>query len=236
MSEKNGFFKECECCKTQFYVQQYRAAQAKFCSRKCSWNSKISPGRSGAWLACTFCGKRSFIVTNRFKKFRYCSRKCSSIATFHLREPARLKAIRGKSAHNRIDLELKRARKYFIDHRHRSKIRKIGFKFTFEEWFKFWKDSGHWYERGRCKGQYVMARFNDEGAYEAGNVRICTSDVNLKERKKMHAPNRRLSDDDIRRIRSLDGKMKRKLIAEEYGINYWHIRDIQKRRVSEHVK
>lgn len=47
--------------------------------------------------------------------------------------------------------------------------RGVPFLLTFEEWLKIWVDSGHLYERGCRRGQYVMARFGDEGPYTAGN-------------------------------------------------------------------
>jgi hypothetical protein len=63
-------------------------------------------------------------------------------------------------------------------HRYHAQTRGIGFEFTFDEWMRFWLDSGHWEERGIRKGQYVMARFNDEGAYTIDNVEIITGEQN----------------------------------------------------------
>src|SRR5207344_150153 len=37
--------------------------------------------------------------------------------------------------------------------------------------------------RGRLKGQCVMARLNDEGPYALGNVKICLTDENNRERE-----------------------------------------------------
>lgn len=59
--------------------------------------------------------------------------------------------------------------------------RRIPFLLTFEEWWDIWQQSGHWEERGRKMGQYVMSRPNDKGAYEIGNVRIITTEQNLRE-------------------------------------------------------
>lgn len=59
--------------------------------------------------------------------------------------------------------------------------RGIRFTLTFDEWVAIWKASGHFHERGVWKGQYVMARFGDKGAYEVGNVKIVTNQQNIAE-------------------------------------------------------
>ena len=49
---------------------------------------------------------------------------------------------------------------------------KILFKFTFEKWADIWEASGKWAQYGHFKGQYCMARYDDLGHYEVGNVYI----------------------------------------------------------------
>jgi len=67
--------------------------------------------------------------------------------------------------------------------RHAHKLDKVGnpveMRLTFEEWCRIWEESGHWEERGR--GGYVMARHNDLGHYEVGNVSIKLSADNIRE-------------------------------------------------------
>jgi hypothetical protein len=58
----------------------------------------------------------------------------------------------------------------------------IKFLLTFEEWLNFWVGSGHWEQRGRKKGQYVMSRKNDYGNYELGNIEIVSVEDNHAER------------------------------------------------------
>lgn len=60
-------------------------------------------------------------------------------------------------------------RKYESQRRSAEK-RNIDWKFTFSSWFIWWKQTGHWEDRGRGKGKYCMARFGDIGAYEESNV------------------------------------------------------------------
>ena len=62
-----------------------------------------------------------------------------------------------------------------------AKARGIPFLLTFEEWQKLWLDSGRWEQRGFRRGQYVMARNGDAGAYAVGNVRICLCEDNHRE-------------------------------------------------------
>lgn len=67
-----------------------------------------------------------------------------------------------------------------------AKWRGIPFLLTFDQWWKLWQDSGHWNQKGRRKGEYCMARFGDKGAYELGNVRICTVEENHAEWQASH--------------------------------------------------
>lgn len=77
-------------------------------------------------------------------------------------------------------------------HRLNAARRGIAFNLTFDEWWGIWQGSGRWAQRGNRKGQYVMARDGDLGAYEIGNVRIVKHETNTGERNrsvvdKLHA-------------------------------------------------
>lgn len=63
-------------------------------------------------------------------------------------------------------------------HRMNAKLRGIEFKLTFEEWFCWWVNTGHYHERGREVGKYVMGRKGDKGAYELGNIECVLANVN----------------------------------------------------------
>lgn len=69
----------------------------------------------------------------------------------------------------------------FQIHRATATYRGIEFKLTFEEWEQWWKDSGHYHERGLKRGQYVMSRKGDQGAYELGNIDCKLSAENVAE-------------------------------------------------------
>ena len=58
----------------------------------------------------------------------------------------------------------------------------VEFLLSFDEWLQIWLESGHLNERGCRKGQFVMARKNDIGHYEVGNVEIKLSSENNKEK------------------------------------------------------
>jgi hypothetical protein len=156
----------------------------------------------------------------RSRSPRFCSQECVGLST-------------------KLEPELRDARSKFFDQRCTSRYRGIPWDLTFEQWWEIWRKSGKWYERGRGKGMFQMARFNDSGAYAVGNVRITSVEENLAERELPRGesnPCSKLTEDDIREIRYLEGKMKRPLIAEKFGINRWHVRDIQKRRCWKHIE
>ena len=48
----------------------------------------------------------------------------------------------------------------------------VEMRLTFEEWADIWEASGKWSQRGNRRGQYCMARKDDIGHYEMGNVEI----------------------------------------------------------------
>lgn len=60
-----------------------------------------------------------------------------------------------------------------------AKRRGIEFNFTLDEWIEWWGDD--WDRRGRCKKELVMARYNDEGAYEINNIYKTTTAENVSE-------------------------------------------------------
>lgn len=66
----------------------------------------------------------------------------------------------------------------FNSQRQNARSRGISWDLKLWEWWQIWQQSGKWDERGRGKGKYVMCRFGDVGAYEAGNVYIATCEHN----------------------------------------------------------
>lgn len=67
-------------------------------------------------------------------------------------------------------------------HKGTAKHRGIPFLLTYEQWLEIWLESGKWHQRGWRRGQYVMARPGDKGAYEVGNVVIRLAEDNRAER------------------------------------------------------
>jgi len=64
----------------------------------------------------------------------------------------------------------------FSQQRQNARNRGIGWDIRFVDWWRIWKESGKWPERG--KGAYVMARKQDIGPYSPDNVYICHQSVN----------------------------------------------------------
>lgn len=69
----------------------------------------------------------------------------------------------------------------YNEQRRNAEMRGVGWEMTIYEWWGVWEKSGKWSQRGRAKGQYVMARAGDEGPYKLGNVRIATTGENMRE-------------------------------------------------------
>ncbi len=69
----------------------------------------------------------------------------------------------------------------YYRHENRAKRRGIVFNLSFDEWIGWWKSTGKYHLRGRKKGQYQMARFNDIGPYEIGNIKCITMEENTRE-------------------------------------------------------
>jgi len=134
---------------------------------------------------------------------------------------------------------LRKAKDAFFYQRVAARYRGIDWDLTFTQWWNIWRKSGKWEQRGRRSNQYQMARYNDVGPYSVTNVRIISAEENLEERISLKGednPYATLTEDDVRKIRFLEGKMKRPEVAKMFGLNYFHVRDIQKRRCWKHVK
>lgn len=97
-------------------------------------------------------------------------------AKYRAKYQAKLKAIQD-------DLRTTPRWKFLLQQR-QAKARGIVFLLTFDEWWEIWEQSGHWENRGKKSGQYVMARFGDVGPYAVGNVRITTCNENASEQKR----------------------------------------------------
>ena len=69
----------------------------------------------------------------------------------------------------------------FCVQRASAKERGIEFKLSYVEWETWWRDSGHYDERGKGTGKYVMARKGDIGAYELGNIECKLASENVRE-------------------------------------------------------
>ena len=72
-----------------------------------------------------------------------------------------------------------KVKKKFNDQRLSAGYRGIEWQFTFEEWLAWWGTDIE--NRGRFKGQLVMARIGDSGPYHPDNVRKATTEDNVRE-------------------------------------------------------
>lgn len=76
----------------------------------------------------------------------------------------------------------RRLRQRFTQQKADAARRGVAFVLTFTEWLQIWNSSGHLSERGRGRGRYCMARFQDKGPYAVGNVKIIRNEENSSER------------------------------------------------------
>jgi hypothetical protein len=60
----------------------------------------------------------------------------------------------------------------YRQHRWNAAKRPVPFEISFPDWLAIWWYSGHWFERGNRRGQWVMARPGDVGSYHKDNVFI----------------------------------------------------------------
>jgi len=75
-----------------------------------------------------------------------------------------------------------RLKQLFQNKKMDAKTRGIPFLLSFDEWLAIWTASGKLAEAGARSGQYVMARFADQGSYAVGNVKIVTCNENNSEK------------------------------------------------------
>ena len=83
----------------------------------------------------------------------------------------------------RVKSELARLRLRYHDQRLGAAKRGITWDFTFESWLAWWEATGKLQQRGCHRGQYVMARYGDQGPYSPANVRCATAEENHRERQ-----------------------------------------------------
>lgn len=77
MERKKGINKNCLACGVEFYVPQYRAIKAKFCSHYCQNHKQYEASRLK--FTCKGCGKETEDSPSRVGKARkYCSLDCRS--------------------------------------------------------------------------------------------------------------------------------------------------------------
>lgn len=70
--------------------------------------------------------------------------------------------------------------------RSNAKRRGIAWDFSFDSWLAVWVASGHFAQRGRGRGKYVMARRGDIGPYSPTNVEIVLYETNAVDSRRNH--------------------------------------------------
>ena len=91
-------------------------------------------------------------------------------------------------------------KKYYNDHKARSRKRQIPFNLTYKEWVDIWGSKIA--QRGSKPHEYCMARLGDIGAYEIGNVKIITNRENNLEQFSNKPLGAKLTEEQVLEIRS----------------------------------
>ena len=134
---------------------------------------------------------------------------------------------------------MKTERNAYHSHRGSAKKRGIPFHFSFEEWVHWWESElgGNWLQlRGCRRGQYVMARLGDKGAYENGNVKCVLVEANHRERKSLKGiahGRARLTEFQVKRIKL--SSLSKYVLAKRYGVAPNTIGNIKRGLTWKHV-
>lgn len=107
----------------------------------------------------------------------------------------------------------------FNDQRQHAKRRGIDWHFDFNTWLEWWGDDI--VNRGRNKGQLVMARIGDVGSYEPSNVRKATSSENVSE-SRLGKPSHRKGKEC-----SLEHKINNSLAQKAYHAKQKELKEIE---------
>lgn len=118
---------------------------------------------------------------------------------------------------------LRKAKRCYIVQVNDARKRAIAWEFTFDTWWAMWRASGRYAERGRRRGQYVMARYGDVGPYSPSNVRVCLAAENGRESAS------KLTEAQVREIRCAVGQHKD--LAARYGVSRSLVTEIRNRRL-----
>jgi DNA-binding transcriptional regulator YiaG len=87
------------------------------------------------------------------------------------------------------------------------------------------------YEPGNCRWATPKQQGWSKAGWESEETRRLKAAAMHEHLRNGTSRKQKLSVADIREIRRLEGIEKRPVIAARFGINLWHVRDIQKRRV-----
>ena len=139
-----------------------------------------------------------------------------------------------------------KARQKFTSHKNRTSDanprfdaegKRIEFRLTYGEWYDIWESSGKWSERGTGKGAYCMARHNDLGHYEVGNVAIITIAENTRfastGRTFTHTAEAKKKIGAEKRSRIVTAETRAKMSKSATGVA---CKEETKRKLSEHNK
>lgn len=69
----------------------------------------------------------------------------------------------------------------YLAQKHHAIARGVEWQISFDDWHQWWKDSGHYHERGRLSNEYCMCRKGDTGPYSLENIYCATVSENISD-------------------------------------------------------
>lgn len=81
----------------------------------------------------------------------------------------------------------RRLKRKFLTQRTNAKNRGVAWDLSFDQWRNWWLATGHVDERGRLRGQWVMARPYDSGPYALGNLLCLRAEDNVTQQNELRA-------------------------------------------------
>ena len=72
-------------------------------------------------------------------------------------------------------MDFEQALKEYRGQHGNARTRKIKWLLTFDDWVKFWKNSGRYHKRGRGANQFALVRIDPTGPYSLDNIHCRTN-------------------------------------------------------------
>lgn len=118
--------------------------------------------------------------------------------------------------------QIKRVRKLYFHQKSAAKARGIPFLISIKDWENWWEGQlgPDWFsKRGSERGKYVMARLDDKGPYQLGNIKCILTEDNIREVDYSGSKNGRAKLTEVEALSILNASGTQRKIAAQYNIS-----------------